>query len=359
MLTNFHKGLIALLGVQLVLVVVVMLRGGDHGAAKEHALLPGFDAAKVTKIEVSTTGKPAVTLTKGATGWVVSSAFDYPVDEAKVTDLLAPLAKMKAAAPIATQQSRLKQLRVADDDFERRVVITADGKEATLYVGGQAGTRRTAVRFGGDDDVYAVTGVTPSIAGDDVRDWMQTGYVSAAKEDVASIKIQHGATTVVLTRDAAESPWRVTVDGAELPAIELDTAAVDRLADDATDVTATAPGDPKTAASAPAATVTIEQRAAKDAKSSSLAPAPIVFDVVAAGDAQWWVKDRAQTKAAMVDKAKLDPLVTAAKDKLVKPAPAGSGAGSGSAGSNAPLLPPLPPRPQSPVVTPPTPPAHP
>lgn len=355
MLTRFHKGLIALLAVQVVLIVVMIARGGDTGAAREHALLPGFDAAKVTKLAISSTGKPDIVLTKGATGWVVSSGFDYPVDEAKITDLLAPLAKMSAAAPIASQASRHKQLKVADDDFERKLVITSDGKEATLYIGGSAGTRRNAVRFGGDDDVYAVSGVTPYIAGDEPRDWIQTGYVSASKDDVSRIEIRHGATTIQLARDSAEAPWRVTLDGADIPAAEVDTTAADRLADDAVAVTAAAPGDPKKDASNPTATVTIEQRAPKseDGKqASALAPAPITYDVVDAGG-QFWVKDRAQPKAAMVDKAKLDPLVNASRDKLQKPPAAGSGSGSGAGAGSAAKLPAPP---HAPVVTPPAPP---
>ena len=52
MLTRFHKILIAALGVQLVLAVIVLTRGDDSAALREHPLVPGFDAAKVTRLQV-------------------------------------------------------------------------------------------------------------------------------------------------------------------------------------------------------------------------------------------------------------------------------------------------------------------
>jgi hypothetical protein len=339
MLTRFHKGLIVALIVQVALLVVVLATGRDSGTLAEHALLPGFDAAKVTKLTISSAeSKPAIELAKGSAGWVVASAFDYPVDDAKITGLLGPLAKMSAAAPIATQAGRHKQLKVADDDYERKIVITADGKTATLYVGGSAGTRRTAVRFGGDDDVYAVSGITPYLAGDEPRDWIASSYASVGKDDLAKVTIAHGATKLELTRGDAAAPWALAIDGAAVTE-PLDTTAIDRLVNDATSIGATAPGDPKRDASTPAATITLEQRPPKaDEKSSVVTPAPIVLDIVDAG-AQYWVKQRDLARAVMVDKAKLDPVVQAAKDKLVKPPAAGSGSGSGKGSAAAPAHP--------------------
>ena len=61
MLTRFHKILIAALAVQLALVAFVMTRGDDTGALKEHPILTGFDAAKVTRLQVFS-GADAISL---------------------------------------------------------------------------------------------------------------------------------------------------------------------------------------------------------------------------------------------------------------------------------------------------------
>jgi hypothetical protein len=137
MLGKPHKILIGLLAVQVVLVLVMMARGSDTSAKKSEPLLPGFDAAKVTKLAVYAKDgtKPAVELAKRGASWVVASAFDYPASADKANELLTSVAKLAAAAPIATQASHHKQLHVDDADFERKVVIAIDGKDTTLYIG--------------------------------------------------------------------------------------------------------------------------------------------------------------------------------------------------------------------------------
>ncbi|HEX7839109.1 MAG TPA: DUF4340 domain-containing protein, partial [Kofleriaceae bacterium] len=217
MLTRFHKILIAALAVQLVLAVIVLTRGNDSAALKQHPILAGFDAAKVTRLQVlagdsgnQEAAKPEaakpIDLVKRDAGWVLASGFDYPVESAKVTDVLSPIAKLAAAAPIATQASRHKQLRVADTDFERKLVITAGGQDLTLYIGAPAGARRTAVRVGGDDKVYAVSGITASVIGGEPRQWIDPNYVKIPRDQVGKLVVQRDGQTVELSRSAPPSP---------------------------------------------------------------------------------------------------------------------------------------------------------
>src|ERR1043165_1753441 len=110
MLTRFHKILIGLLAAQLILIVIVMTRGNDSAALKDHVLVPGLDVAELTRVRASSSGEGAksVDLVKKDSGWVVASSFDYPADQAKVTDALTPITKLAAAAPIAQQAGRPK-----------------------------------------------------------------------------------------------------------------------------------------------------------------------------------------------------------------------------------------------------------
>ncbi|HEX3766380.1 MAG TPA: DUF4340 domain-containing protein, partial [Kofleriaceae bacterium] len=212
MLTQFHKILIAALAVQLVLAVIVLTRGDDTVALKEHPIIAGFDAAKVTRLQVFAkpaagadaskpdAGKPDASkpldLVKHDKDWVLASGFDFPVDQKKIDDALSPIAKLSAAAPIATQAGRHKQLHVADDDFERKLVITAGGKDITLLVGGPAGSRRTAVRLAGDDKVYAVSGLNAYQIGTEPRQWIETAYVKIPREDIAKLVVARDGKTV-------------------------------------------------------------------------------------------------------------------------------------------------------------------
>jgi Domain of unknown function (DUF4340) len=377
MLTRFHKVLLGALVVQLILVVIVLTRSDDNAALKERALLPGFDVAKVTRVQVFANGEAkAIDLVKRDASWVLASSFDYPVDPAKVTDLLTPLAKVSAAAPLATQAGRHKQLRVADGDFERKLIITRDGKDLTVFIGSSAGIRRAAFRIGGDDKVYAVTGISATTAGNEPRLWVDPSYVKIPRDEIAKLVVQRDGTTVELTHSptpptagggagggsaagagsgsagagsgsagagsgsagagsgsagagsgsAAEPPpgppaadkWWVSIRGTPVTFAageSLDDATIDRLASGLGTLDLSAPADPKRDASKPTATITIERKAG-----TSTVP-PTVLDVILDGDL-YWVRDRSLPRAVLIDKSRLDELVKIDRDKVVKkPAP--------------------------------------
>lgn len=343
MLTRVHKILFALLAVQAVLAAVVLSRRDDSTAHKPEAVLAGFDAAAVTQFAVygKDGSKPGVTLAKHGDKWVVSSSFDYPVAEAKVSDLLTSIVKMSAASPIATQASRHKQLHVDDTEFERKLVITTARGDSTLLLGTQAGARRTAVRRGGDARVFAVSGLNVWSIGAEPRDWVDAGYLKIGPDDVDKITIERDGVRNELQRDGAQ--WKPSIAGAaiKLAAGEtLDLAAIQRIVTAATSIELRAPGDPKRDASKPTATIAIERKAAQAAQAGSGAalgsgsaqavpagqaapapPAPTIIDVIADGDS-YWVHDRASPTAALVDKAKLSDLVELSREKLVtKPMP--------------------------------------
>jgi hypothetical protein len=363
MLTRFHKILIAALALQAALIVVVHTRGSDSAVVREQALLPGFDAAKVTRVQVygptgTGDGKP-IDLVKRGADWVVASGFDYPADASKISDALSAVSKLAAAAPIATQAARHKQLHVADGDFERKLVITSGGKDLALFVGGAAGARRTAVRVGGSEDVYGVTGLGAATIGSEPRAWIDPSYVKVPSADIAKLTIVRDGKTIELARapapaaDAKPGAGSAAGSGATIAGAPialaagetLDESAIERLLNTAGTIDATAPGDPKRDASKPVATITIERKpaaapsagagsgsagasAGSAAPASSPAPAsppapapPIVIDVVADG-ASYWVHDRSSPRAVLVDKARLDEVVGLERDKLVKkPAP--------------------------------------
>lgn len=316
MLTKLHKILIAALAVQLGLAIVMFVRSDDSAAARPRPLLADFDAAKVTRLLVSSPqSKKPIDLVKRDSGWVLASHFDHPVAESKVTDLLSSLAKMAAASPIATQPSRHKQLRVADDDHERKLHITIGGKETTVILGGPAGSRRTAVRLGTDARVFAVQGISAWAAGIEPRMWVDTSYVKVAKDEIAKIVVTRDGKSVELSRASATEPWTASIDGAPITLAageSLDTAAIDSLVSAASTITLDEPGDPKRDASKPTATITIERTS-----TNNTSVAPVIVDVLESED-QYWVRQQGTAHAALVDKASLDDVVGVARDKLVK-----------------------------------------
>ena len=306
MITKVHQTLIGLLVVQVALAVVLFARGGEPAVLKEQPLLPGFDAAKVTRVQVTASDAAPIDLVKQGSGWVLASSFGYPADASKVDALLAPIAKLAASEPIATQAARHKQLDVADDKFQRRIVISAGGKDTTLFVGAPAGLRRNALRLGGSDDVYAVAGLSPYSAPSAPHLWVDQHYVSLPKDQIAKVSVKRPDATLEFTH-ADDGKWTATVDGG--PVDPVDSDAIDRLVDDVAAVDLLEPADPKRGP----ATVTISvELKAKPGTST----APIVMDVIGDGD-RVWVHQRALDRAVLLDKSKLG-IVTVDRAKLVK-----------------------------------------
>ena len=332
MLTKFHKVLLALLVVQIAIAAFVLSGRDESVAIKEQPVLASFDGAKVTRVQIFDGAAPtklAVDLVKHDATWSVATGFDYPVEASKVIDALAPLAKMAAAEPLATQSARHKQLKVADDDFERKLVITMNGKDLTLFVGGAAGGRRTAVRLGGEARVWGVNGVTAFGFGNEARLWVDPKYLDVPRDEIVKMTVAKKTGTTVLVKAEAGSgsgsgagsgsektpEWTATVDGAPfvLAADEsIDAAAIAHAIDVAAHVELAAPADPRRVASQPTATITLERKAT---------PAPVIYDVIVDGT-HYWVKDRGSPRAILVDKPRLEDAVKVDRDTLVKKAAA-------------------------------------
>lgn len=334
MLTRFHKILIGLLGAQVALAIYTTTRDGTSAPVKEKPLLVGYDAAKVTRVQITGTGgtKP-VDLVKGADGWVVASQFGYPADAAKVSEALASLGRMAAGDPIATKAGRHKQLHVDDAEPERKVIVTVDGKDTTILLGSEAGARRTAVRLTGDK-VYAVAGVSTYSYAVDAAGWIEPHIVKVAREEISKVTIESGGKKVELERQpgppappaAPDQPppppppatWTVKLDGAE-PKLAtgevIDAEALQRLVDHATMIPLVEPADAAKVVPSPLAVITLE-RAATGAASA----APVIVDVAAEGD-KLWVHERGSNKAAIVDRVAIDDVIGANRASVVKAAP--------------------------------------
>jgi hypothetical protein len=372
-MTKLNKILLGAVVLQVLLLVFVYTRADTVSMSTMQPVLPGFDSAQVTRIQVFDKNAEAVgaDLVKTGDAWTVANAFGYPVDETKVNDLLQKLAGMKARAPIATSPVRHQQLGVADKAFEKKLVITTGKGDTTILVGAQAEGRTTAVRVAGNAKVYGITNLSPWAVNADPARWINTDYLALDKEQIQRITIDAKGTTTELERTA--TGWQLDATGLPIalgPGESLDTAAIDALVGHIAAIRITKPGDPKQDATAPAATVSVWLAPADvtipgggSGASSVDRPADHVIDIVAAPDEMFWVHDRALATAGLVGKGAIQDVVDATKAKLIKqpaaePKPGaggGSGAGSG-AGKSAPSRPAKPAKPPPPAPKPAAPP---
>jgi hypothetical protein len=336
--------LIGLFAVQIVLAIVTL--SADNGAppAKLEAIAPDLDATKVTRVQIfdarardaATPEAAAVDLQKSGPGWVLANKFQYPVDAAKVTILLTDLASMKARGPMATSKARHAQLGVADDDYQRKVIVTTDAGDRTFFIGGSAGGRLTAVRKGGEDKVYAVGGISSYSVDATPRGWVDDQYFTVTKDDIVGLEVKtdHGD----LALDRSLGPWMLTENGAPSPLAAgevIDGTKVDALLAKLQTLTLSEPADPARDASHPTATITLRMKGAAapatDAGPAVSEPGPErVLDVIVDADKDW-VHERNNPRAALVDPSLLQQVIELSKAAVV-----------GSATAPAPTAPPEP-----------------
>lgn len=382
-MNRLSKILLGVLVVQLAILAVVLSVSGEQRPSRPQPLLAGFDAAKVTRVQIfpakddqagvtAQPPTPPIDLVKRGESWVVASSHDYPALSTPITDLLSKLGGLTHAGAIARGAARAKQLGVADEDYQRKVVLTIGGKDVALLVGNPVGSRQTAVRLGSDAAVMAVSNLSPWAIDAQLRTWVTPTYAEVPRDQISQVLVQRDGQSVQLLKDGGQ--WKVQVDGAPVvPAAGevVDQAVVDEVLGQVSNVELTAVADPKAAEGKVKATISVWTAApapapgadvpaagsaagaaagsgsaaaappAAPAVGSSAAPA-LVFTVVERA-ASFVVNKRGATHAVEVDGGRLRATVELSSAKLLKKeskpaAPAPGAAAAPAAAAPGPAL---------------------
>jgi len=348
---KLNRILLGVLAAQIALVLIFQLRGEDTTIGKLEPILPAFARDKVDRVRVfdrtarapegeadqpaSPKGKPgdkpSVDLVKKGSAWVLASHFDYPVSADKVTDLLDKIDGMRTRGAIASGAAREKQLEVADDSYQRKVIVTSGGKDTTFFVGASAGSRQTSVRLAGQEAIHGVTGLSAFGVGARASAWVEGAYVDVQPDRIASFDVVNAGGSFHLERSASGDGWQVTVGGQPLapPAgMEINKGEIEKLAGKASRIFLSEPGDPKRSIEKPLATVTLHLKpeqvpvagADAGAAESTLdqGGADRVIEI-AATDAKdrSYVREKGRNQAALVEALGVTDLVELTRDKLV------------------------------------------
>lgn len=229
--------LIALLAVQLLLALGLALRSSPlAGVAPESPLL-GTAVANaddlVIESRTSTEGATAtaaptrIELTRHNGDWVMPSEFNIPVKGTKVYDLLTRLATLRRGLPIATSGAALERFKLADDDFEHRIVLKRGGKTlGTLYLGSSSGVRQTDARTASDRAVYAIDLASYELP-TQASDWFDANLLQRNAASLTELQITHPHDQLTLMRPstpAAASAPKSTVSANAAAPVEQPAA---------------------------------------------------------------------------------------------------------------------------------------
>jgi Domain of unknown function (DUF4340) len=358
-----NRILLGVLAFQVALVAFVFLRGDDTGIGTLEPLVPGFTGDKVERVRIfdrtskSATpdpaepedekedegdkkgkpgAQPAVDLVKKGENWTLASHFNYPVDAQRVSELLDKVEAMRSRAPIASGKARQKQLEVADDSYQRKVVVTTGGKDVTFYLGASSGQRQTSVRLSGSDEIHGVTGLTAQGVGARASSWVDTAYVDVQAERLASFDVVNESGSFHFEK--SDDAWQPSVGGQAVTppsGMELNKGEIQKLVSRATKIHLSQPADPKRTIDKPLATVTLrltpepkEEEADKEGEKAEGEEAVSTLESageeriieIATSDKKdrYYVREKGRDRAVLVDALSVTELVELNRDRLVQ-----------------------------------------
>lgn len=181
-------------------------RSAARPAAQPDAPLVAADLKDIDRLSIDgpTTGdKPhaaRIELIKRDGKWLLPGYFDAPADATKVDELLRRLAQSRRGLPVATTAAALARFRVADGEYERRIVAArGDTPLATVYLGTSSGLRKSHVRAEREPAVYAVELATYELR-TEPTDWLDRGLLTRDSAALAEVAIATAGKALALRR---------------------------------------------------------------------------------------------------------------------------------------------------------------
>jgi len=181
-----------LLAAQLVLAAGLLYAGRSGGGKEAGDARPllEFEAASVDRISIDGPDEEQVTLTRIDGAWQVPApGGEFPADASRVEGLLASLAKLDRGPAVATTEGARERFEVAEDKFQRRIVLASGGEElARLYVGTSPVMRKVHARDAQEDEIHLV-GFAAYDAPTRAQDWQDKDVLKLEADRIVAVEV--------------------------------------------------------------------------------------------------------------------------------------------------------------------------
>lgn len=205
-------GLAALLGGQLLLALVLGWGGtrGELAAGAPDQPLLVFAPEQIVQLHLAGADGDTLVLERQGDTWVLPELHDFPVQGAKVEQLLDDLAALRRASPVATSAAARERFKVDEQRLKRRLTLTpTQGEPVTLFVGDSSGFRRLFARAATDQAIYEVNLALADLSTRS-EDWIAHDALHLNAEQITRIT----GSDWTLERDGAS--WRLASGDAAL-----------------------------------------------------------------------------------------------------------------------------------------------
>lgn len=211
--------LAALLFVQLLLLAISAITSTGTESRRVEPIMGELTAADVEGITIADDLNNVMTFARGAEGWVLPNADDFPLDSDKVDEMLGKLEGLDTRRLVATNPANFARLEVKADDFRRSIELESAAGGQALYLGGSGGVDTVYLRRADENEVYLGRGLNAWELSTQVSTWLDANYVNVPIDDVQSITVRNAQGTFTFLR--AGEDW--TYDALDAGAVFEDT----------------------------------------------------------------------------------------------------------------------------------------
>ena len=230
LLSNHNRILVGVLVLQVVLTSIVFW---PRSAASDEVepIFPGLAPEAVVSLEIADGDGNSVTLRKSVGEWVLADADDYPAESSKIQPLLQSIAGLTTARSVTRTDASHQQLRVAVDDFMRRITFdTEDGTSFVLYLGSSPSYGATHFRVGGQSATYLTSDISSWSTNATAAAWIDALYLSLPETEVMALTLENDSGLVNCVKDDSGAWTMAPLGDGEVPDEEKIAALVRRAA---------------------------------------------------------------------------------------------------------------------------------
>ena len=204
-MNKIQKYLLAVLGLQVILILVVFLLQRPV-AASNNLIFPDLKVESVSAITISDSTGQSVSLEKKGEKWVLPLQGDYPVMTGTVQQLVEKLATMRDNRVVTRSETSQKRLNISNDNFERKVELTLNGTPEIIYFGSSPTTSNIHFRLDGKPEVYLTNSLSTTQLPNSISGWVDTTIYQIPASSVEKIQISNTAGEFIFELDA-DSAW--------------------------------------------------------------------------------------------------------------------------------------------------------
>ena len=217
---------ILLLGLLLlqVALVIFMYRPNQNTGAPEVQLFEKLNPAEVTAMTISDGDGKSITLQKVSEEWQVGPR-QYPGDAENISKIFTKISVIKSSRLITKTKSSHVRLKVADETYDRKIVIVSPGGEVVFYIGTAPSSKSVHLRKAGDNEVYQVADLSSWEIQPDDASWWQSKYVKVSADDLTGFTLNNAHGKVAFSKDD-DGKWKIK---GKQPEIETDQKKVEEL----------------------------------------------------------------------------------------------------------------------------------